>query len=122
MLGPLENLRVETSVTLSAISRRGRVAYCALALALGITGPGMAAQTGLPPAGAAFTSSKQAPARIHVAQSQDAAQLMVRIQQLEEQIRLLNGQIEGLTFQLTQMQEIVNRMAEDNEFRFQALE
>jgi tol-pal system protein YbgF len=60
--------------------------------------------------------------RVLVAQAQDTAQLMVRIQQLEEQNRLLNGQIEGLTFQLTQMQEIVNRMQEDNEFRFQALE
>jgi tol-pal system protein YbgF len=46
----------------------------------------------------------------------------VRIQQLEEQLRLQNGQIEGLTFQLTQLQEILNRMQEDNEFRFQALE
>lgn len=119
------NLRVETNaLKLSAISRRGRAAVCALALALGITGPGMAGQTGLPPAelgGLTFTNN-DAPARIHVAQAQDAAQLMVRIQQLEEQIRLLNGQIEGLTFQLTQMQEIVNRMAEDTEFRFQALE
>ena len=46
----------------------------------------------------------------------------VRIQQLEEQIRTLNGQIEGLTFQLTQMQTLIERMTEDNEFRFQALE
>ena len=45
-----------------------------------------------------------------MAQAQDTAQLMVRIQQLEEQLRLLNGQIEGLTFQLTQLQEILNRM------------
>src|SRR5690606_34738018 len=61
------------------------------------------------------------PDRILVAQA-DSAQLMVRIQQLEEQLRSLNGQIEGLTFQQTQMQEIINRMQEDNEFRFQALE
>jgi len=66
--------------------------------------------------------SDAAPERVHVAQAADTAQLMVRLQQLEEQNRLLNGQIEGLTFQLTQMQELVNRMAEDNEFRFQALE
>ncbi|MHA6690812.1 hypothetical protein [Devosia sp. A449] len=108
---------------LSAFTRGGKTALCALALALGITVPGMAAQTSLPPAElGGLTYTNAAPARIHVAQSQDAAQLMVRIQQLEEQIRLLNGQIEGLTFQLTQMQEIVNRMGEDNEFRFQALE
>ena len=47
---------------------------------------------------------------------------MVRIQQLEEQIRTLNGQMDGMTFQLTQMQTIIERMTEDNEFRFQALE
>lgn len=69
-----------------------------------------------------FTLTVTAPERIHVAQAQDTAQLMVRIQQLEEQLRLQNGQIEGLTFQLTQLQEILNRMQEDNEFRFQALE
>jgi len=75
-----------------------------------------------PPANPGHVPSEARPARILVAQAADTAQLMVRIQQLEEQNRLLNGQIEGLTFQLTQMQEIVNRMAEDNEFRFQALE
>lgn len=56
------------------------------------------------------------------AQSREAAQLAVRIQQLEEQIRLLTGQVEGLQFQLTQMQALVERMSEDNEFRFQQLE
>lgn len=56
------------------------------------------------------------------AQSQQTAQLAVRIQQLEEQIRLLTGQVEGLQFQLTQMQALVERVTEDNEFRFQQLE
>ncbi|KRA41672.1 tetratricopeptide repeat protein [Devosia sp. Root635] len=109
---------------LSVYLKRGRTALCTLALALGITVPGMAAQvTPLPPAElGGLTLTNAAPARIHVAQTQDAAQLMVRIQQLEEQLRLQNGQIEGLTFQLTQLQEILNRMQEDNEFRFQALE
>ena len=109
---------------LSAIFRGGRTALCTIALALGITIPGMAAQsTALPPAelgGLSFTNTE--PQRVHVAQAQDTAQLMVRIQQLEEQLRLQNGQIEGLTFQLTQLQEILNRLQEDNEFRFQALE
>jgi tol-pal system protein YbgF len=70
--------------------------------------------------GLTFTNAE--PPRIRVAQAQDTAQLLVRIQQLEEQLRLQNGQIEGLTFQLTQLQELLNRMQEDNEFRFQALE
>lgn len=84
----------------------------------------MSAQTTpMPPgelSGLSLTNAE--PPRIRVAQAQDTAQLMVRIQQLEEQLRLQNGQIEGLTFQLTQLQEILNRMQEDNEFRFQALE
>jgi hypothetical protein len=44
------------------------------------------------------------------AQSQQTAQLTVRIQELEEQIRLLTGQVEGLQFQLTQMQTLLERM------------
>ncbi len=56
------------------------------------------------------------------AQSREAAQLQLQIQQLQEQIRLLTGQVEGLQFQLTQMQELIQRMGEDNEFRFQQLE
>lgn len=43
-------------------------------------------------------------------------------QQLDEQIRLLNGKVEELTFQILQMQEQVRKMQEDNEFRFQELE
>lgn len=94
-----------------------------MAVALGITLPGMAAPNSLPPAElGGLTLTNAAPARIHVAQAQDTAQLLLRIQQLEEQLRSQNGQIEGLLFQLTQMQEILNRMQEDNEFRFQALE
>lgn len=57
-----------------------------------------------------------------LAQSREAAQLAVRIQDLEEQIRLLTGQVEGLQFQLTQMQALIERMTQDNEFRFQQLE
>jgi tol-pal system protein YbgF len=56
------------------------------------------------------------------AQSQSEAQLAVRIQELEDQVRTLTGQIEGLQFSLTQMQAQLQQMAEDNEFRFQQLE
>lgn len=89
-----------------------RMRFVALAVGLGLAGPalGFQALPGLPPA------------RIEVAQTQEAAQLAVRIQQLEEQMRALNGQIEGLTFQITQMQTLIQRMQEDNEFRFQQLE
>ncbi|MFD1254556.1 MULTISPECIES: tol-pal system protein YbgF [Devosia] len=107
-------------MTLSRLSKFGRAALCALGVGLVAPVPATMAQTTLPPAelaGLSFTNG----GRVLVAQA-DQAQLMVRIQQLEEQIRLLNGQVEGLTFQITQMQEILTRFQEDAEFRFQALE
>ncbi len=111
-------------MSLKTFARKGRTVLCALGVGLGLIVPAANAQqtTLFPPAelgGLTFTNADSG--RILVAQA-DQAQQMVRIQQLEEQLRLLNGQIEGLTFQLTQMQEILNRMQEDNEFRFQALE
>lgn len=98
------------------------LAVLAAALALGIAAPAQAALFSQPPANVGQVLSDETPDRVHVAQGQDAAQLMVRIQELEEQLRLVNGQVEGLTFQITQMQTLLERMTEDNEFRFQALE
>jgi len=108
-------------LTLTRLKRLGGAGLCALGLGLCV--PATQAQTiALPPAGLGGpTLTDAAPARIQVAQAEQA-QLMVRIQQLEEQIRSLNGQVEGLTFQITQLQEIINRMQEDSEFRFQQLE
>jgi len=61
--------------------------------------------------------------RILVAQNnQNTAELLVRIQDLESLVRTLTGRIEGLEFQLTQMQTQLAKQAEDNEFRFQELE
>ncbi len=57
-----------------------------------------------------------------VAQSRDVASLNVRLSQIEEQMRILTGQVEGLQFQMTQFQTLIERMQEDNEFRFQQLE
>ena len=45
-----------------------------------------------------------------------------RIGQLEERIRVLNGQLEEMNFMMLQMQEQMRQMQEDNEFRFQELE
>ena len=45
-----------------------------------------------------------------------------RVSVLEEQIRQLNGKIEELNFQMLEMQELIRRMQEDNDFRFQQLE
>ena len=50
------------------------------------------------------------------------AEATFRVNQLEEQVRQLNGRIEELNFQLLQLQEQVRKMQEDNEFRFQELE
>ncbi|MDB5473550.1 MAG: hypothetical protein JWP99_853 [Devosia sp.] len=65
-----------------------------------------------------FPSNEAAP---QAAQG-DSAQLLVRIQQLEEQLRTINGQVEGLTFQLTQMQELLTRTTQAYEARLQAIE
>lgn len=60
---------------------------------------------------------------VQIAQSsRDIGSMNVRIGQLEEQVRSLTGQVEGLQFQMTQLQTLLERMQEDNEFRFQALE
>jgi tol-pal system protein YbgF len=58
-------------------------------------------------------------APVVLAQSTDGP---VRVQQLEEEIRQLNGRIEEMSFQLLQMQEQMRKTQEDNEFRFQELE
>jgi tol-pal system protein YbgF len=56
---------------------------------------------------------------IHLAQVSEAA---VRVNQMEEQLRALNGRVEELTFQMLQLQEELRRMQQDNEYRFQELE
>ena len=54
--------------------------------------------------------------------AQSAADNSVRVNQMQEQVRQLNGQVEDLSFQLLQLQEQIRKMQEDNEFRFQELE
>lgn len=93
--------------------------------------PGSVAQTGRValPAGPATSIEldlgEQAgvpAARLHVAQSRELAQINVRLDQLEEQMRVLTGQVEALQFQLSQLQALIERMQQDYEFRFQELE
>lgn len=50
--------------------------------------------------------------------SRDIGSLNLRISQMEEQMRLLNGQVEGLQFQMTQLQTLLERMQEDIDARF----
>jgi tol-pal system protein YbgF len=61
----------------------------------------------------------QAKSPVILAQAADAE---MRIQQLEEQLRQLNGRVEDMSYQLLQMQEQLRKTQEDNEFRFQQLE
>lgn len=84
----------------------------ALALPASAAGPGSPVPRS-PIAGADTNSA------IVQVQSTDA---LVRVNQLEEQIRQLNGRIEELNFQLLEMQELLRRMQEDNQYRFQEIE
>ncbi|NKN35566.1 tol-pal system protein YbgF [Agrobacterium sp. a22-2] len=74
----------------------------------------------LPMDGAPKASARaQAGQPVQLVQLADPA---VRVQQLEEEIRALNGRIEEMSFQILQMQEQMRKTQEDNEFRFQELE
>ncbi len=57
-----------------------------------------------------------------IAQSTNEAQLVVRVQELEDTVRSLTGQVQGLQFTLTQLQTQLQKMQDDDEFRFQQLE
>jgi tol-pal system protein YbgF len=57
-----------------------------------------------------------------VAASAQSVDTELRVQQLEEQLRQLNGKVEEMSFQMLQMQEQLRKAQEDNEFRFQELE
>lgn len=70
---------------------------------------------------AILTAAMFAPAFVS-AQSRTEAQLAVQIQELQDQVRTLTGQVEGLQFSIGQMQAQLQQMADDNEFRFQQLE
>lgn len=101
-----------------------RPAIYAALLASVLTVPAFAATSPLPADQTTLLPPRAiAETRILVAQNQQSsAELLVRIQDLEELIRTLTGRVEGLEFQLTQMQTQLAKQAEDNEFRFQELE
>jgi tol-pal system protein YbgF len=105
--------------------RKRTLASVAAMMAAGLLSPSLVSAApavfSLQPQPGQFKAQIEAP-RVHVAQSQADAQLTVRLQQLEEQVRGLTGQVEGLQFQLTQMQTLLEKQTEDNEFRFQQLE
>jgi tol-pal system protein YbgF len=51
--------------------------------------------------------------------AQDAAEVVVRMNRLENQVRLMSGHIEQLQFENRQLKEQVRKFQEDVEFRFQ---
>jgi tol-pal system protein YbgF len=64
--------------------------------------------------------SEQTPDQVEMAQM-SAPDLIVRLDQLEHQIRQLTGAIEQLQFRNQQLEQTVRRMQEDTEFRFRDL-
>lgn len=93
---------------------RPRAALLIAALLAGVAAPAVAAGPFPALPGPAADDG-----RILMAQNnQNTAELLVRIQDLEEMVRQLTGRVEGLEFQLQQ----VLKQQEDNEFRFQQLE
>jgi tol-pal system protein YbgF len=99
--------------------------FLAALLLSGSTAPGLALESNLPGVRLEAMAGNSIPlpqteiqGEAPVLLAQDATGNV----QLEEQIRLLNGKVEELTFQILQMQEQVRKLQEDNEFRFQELE
>jgi tol-pal system protein YbgF len=99
----------------SPSGRSGRMLRLAAALAIGIAAPPLWSAP-------ALAGASTAPVLLVAQDSRDAAQLTMRIQDLEQQVRDLTGQVQGLQFQLTQLQTLIDRMNDDNDFRFKALE
>ncbi|MHC5655966.1 tol-pal system protein YbgF [Stappia sp. ICDLI1TA098] len=63
-----------------------------------------------------------ASAQLFGSSSRDDGETVVRINQVEEQMRTLTGQVEELSFQIRQLQDQIRRMQEDTEYRLQQLE
>jgi tol-pal system protein YbgF len=82
-------------------------------------GSGASGMHATPSRGPAFGwAGATAPARpLMVAQADDP-----RIQALEEEVRQLTGKVEDLNFQLLKMQDQIQKMQQDDEFRFEQLE
>ncbi|WP_310618889.1 tol-pal system protein YbgF [Flexibacterium corallicola] len=66
--------------------------------------------------------SGAASAQLFGSEKQTASNNAVRISQLEEQIRILTGQLEELSFQVRSLEDTLRRSQEDTEYRLQQLE
>ncbi len=101
----MKKLVVAGMLCLAAVTGSERAAYSASFFGLHIGGQS--------------AQQSQPAAPVIKVQSGDAE---IRIQQMEDQMRQLNGRIEEMSYQLLQMQETIRKQQEDNEFRFQQLE
>ena len=72
--------------------------------------------------GGVFGHGDRTPPRSDGGGAQYAQAADPRVDNLEDKIRQLNGRIEELNFQVLQMQDRLNKMQNDNEFRFEQLE
>lgn len=90
---------------LAAVTGTERAAYSASFLGLNLGGKPAQTQAQMPPVVNVQSSGTE-----------------MRVQQLEDQLRQLNGRIEEMSYQILQMQESLRKTQEDNEFRFQQLE
>lgn len=89
--------------------------------------PGVFGQSERPAAAQPIPVPSLPQARVHeesrpVRVAQQSGDVLVRLNQLEEEIRRLNGRVEELSFQLLQAQEDMRKYREDSEFRFQEIE
>ncbi|HEY0122075.1 MAG TPA: tol-pal system protein YbgF [Rhizobium sp.] len=112
----MRKLVVASLLCLAAVAGSERDASALSLFGMHLGGRGASEQTA--PSNAARQGQfEQAPV-INV-QNSDAE---VRLQQLQDQMRQLNGRVEEMSYQLLQMQEQMRKTQEDNEFRFQQLE
>lgn len=88
--------------------------------ALAVAALGAALLTTAPASAGLFGSDPTPPTNIPG--QQDAAQQAVRLDNMEQQVRQLNGRIDELTHQIDQLQNLLKRAQEDTEFRLQQLE
>ncbi|MEF2551156.1 tol-pal system protein YbgF [Aurantimonas sp. A2-1-M11] len=103
----------QTILAVSALALMGTATGGASAFEL----PGLFGETATGAARQAPAETRTAPVRMA-----QAGDMTVRINQLEEEVRRLNGRVEELSFQLLRTQEDMRKQQEDNEFRFQQLE
>jgi len=104
--------------------RRNRQRLLPIIAAALLIGTGSASAIDLPfglgsGTGQARARIAETPAPVQLAQAGDGG---VRISQMEEEMRRLNGKVEELSFLVLQLQEQLRKTQEDNEFRFQDLE